>query len=141
MTLIPIQRNWTLQKCSELLTTVSTMESWNQLSRKGHNISGIGADGSISMSQELHSASNGFRVTNKLIYWVPTQSMLDMAVFQNKNSKYTPKRPLWHFGPSPQQCNWWDNLVLWVTRKTIIRNRLVSYKKYTNRKTRRRNQN
>ena len=52
----------------------------------------IGANGSLSMCHECHSASDGLLSTNKLIYWVPTQPMLDMVAFQNDNSKCAPKQ-------------------------------------------------
>ena len=131
----------TTRICSELLTTTSTMESWNRLSKKGHAFSHIGADGCLVTTRGLNLDSKTSHAKHKSRYWVPTLPMLDMAAFQSENSKYAPKRSRWHFGPSPRRCNWRDNLVPWLTRKENIQKRLASYWKDTKGTTRPQNQN
>ena len=71
--------------CAELLTTTSTMESWNRLSKKGHAFLAISNYGSLAITQGLYLASNTSHATYKSRYWVPTQSILDIGISNRKH--------------------------------------------------------
>jgi hypothetical protein len=86
---------------SELLSQQLTLESWRQLSTKGHAFGQLGDVSSISTLVGLTTALVHSHNQNESMFWSCSHNMCAQEAFLQENEKFAPKQSKYCYVPSP----------------------------------------